>query len=211
MARRLDGRVIAALAGAAIVAAAAIVWSCGSFGSAEQPLAAVVYQTDFGLEDGAVCAMKGVARQIEPHRHFLNGGITRDGVVQQPDQPGHLRGKIRLLPRVREIAGRLGELNHVFEEIPRLLHMPPEFLRPVLADERIRILPLRQYVKFNVDSTMRVDLKTRTEVVGAQIADGRMSVDEARALEDRGPVPGGDRYNVPAPKADPTTREGDPL
>lgn len=73
-----------------------------------------------------------------------------------------------------------------------------------------RVLPMKQYIKLSVDSTMRVDLKTRTEVVGAQIADGRMSVDEARELEDRTPVPGGDRYNVPVPKADPATREGDP-
>jgi hypothetical protein len=42
-----------------------------------------------------------------------------------------------------------------------------------------------------------VDLKTRTDVVGAQILDGRLSVNEARALEDNSPVPGGDFHNIP--------------
>lgn len=73
-----------------------------------------------------------------------------------------------------------------------------------------RNLPERQYVKLNVDATIRTDIKTRTEVTGAQIKDGRMSVNEARALDDREPVAGGDFHNVPAPKAEPTNREGDP-
>jgi len=83
-----------------------------------------------------------------------------------------------------------------------------------------RLLPLKQVIKLNVDATMRSDLKTRTEVVGAQIADGRMSVNEAREIEDRQPVKGGDFYNVPAPgvfpnvpapQVDPTKQEGVPL
>jgi HK97 family phage portal protein len=62
-----------------------------------------------------------------------------------------------------------------------------------------RLLPARQYVKLNVDAKIRADLKTRTEVVGAQIADGRMSVNEAREIEDREPVDGGDFHNIPTP------------
>ena len=69
-----------------------------------------------------------------------------------------------------------------------------------------RVLPERQFVKLNIDATVRADIKTRTDVVGAQIADGRLSVNEARALEDRPPVAGGDFHNVPAPKAEPTVR-----
>lgn len=88
-------------------------------------------------------------------------------------------------------------------------------LRPyIVRIERglARYLPLKQFIGFNVDATMRVDLKTRTEVVGAQLLDGRMSVNEARVLENRDKVVGGDFHNVPAPKAEPTTRsEGDPL
>lgn len=71
-----------------------------------------------------------------------------------------------------------------------------------------RLLPERQYVRLNVDATIRTDVKTRTEVVGAKLADGRMSVDEARELEDEPPLPNGQgkRYNVPAPPAEPTMR-----
>lgn len=74
-----------------------------------------------------------------------------------------------------------------------------------------RVLPSRQFIKLNTDATVRADLKTRTQIVGDQIKDGRMSVNEGRALEDRAPVPGGDFHNVPAPTAEPNTRsEGDP-
>lgn len=59
-----------------------------------------------------------------------------------------------------------------------------------------RVLPNRQYVKFNLDAKVRVDVSTRIDIIGAQIADGRLSVNEARALEDRPPVPGGDVYNI---------------
>lgn len=74
-----------------------------------------------------------------------------------------------------------------------------------------RIMPERQFVRLNADATIRTDIKTRTEVIGAKLADGRMNVDEARALEDEAPLPNGQGqfYNVPAPKAEPTTRNGD--
>lgn len=71
------------------------------------------------------------------------------------------------------------------------------------------MLPAGTVMKLNMNATVRADIKTRTEVIGAQIKDGRLSVDEARALEDRGKVPGGDRYNVPVPSTEPTTRTGD--
>ena len=82
-------------------------------------------------------------------------------------------------------------------------------LRPYLVrieDAIDRVLPEKQSVKFNVDATIRTDIKTRVDVLGSQIADGRLSVNEARDLEDRPAVPGGDYHNVPAPKADPTIR-----
>lgn len=92
-------------------------------------------------------------------------------------------------------------------QINRAANMRPYLTR--LERGIARILPLRQFVKLNVDATMRVDLKTRVEVEGQQIKDGRMSVNEARSIEDREPVHGGDFHNVPVPKTDPTTREGD--
>lgn len=62
-----------------------------------------------------------------------------------------------------------------------------------------RILPGGARIKFNVDSTVRTDISTRIDIIGAQIADGRLSVNEARELEDRPPVPGGDYHNIPTP------------
>lgn len=58
-------------------------------------------------------------------------------------------------------------------------------------------LPDGIYMKFNLDARVRADIKTRTEVIGAKVADGRLSVNEARALEDLEGVPGGDFHNVP--------------
>lgn len=70
-----------------------------------------------------------------------------------------------------------------------------------------RWLPDGIVMKLNMNARIRADIKTQTDVVGAKLKDGRLSVDEARALDDRGPVPGGDFYNVPTPiQAEPTQR-----
>jgi HK97 family phage portal protein len=92
-------------------------------------------------------------------------------------------------------------------QINRAANMRPYIER--LERGLSRLMPEKQFMRLNVDATMRVDLKTRTEVVGAKLADGRLSLNEARALEDDGPVPGGDFHNVPTPKSgEPNTREG---
>jgi HK97 family phage portal protein len=117
----------------------------------------------------------------------------------------------------REIGGSASEsLTYSTDEsrsLNRANNMRPYIVR--LEQAFNRQIPERQFVKLNVDATIRTDIKTRVEILGAQIQDGRLSVDEARALEDRGPVPGGDFHNVPrpAPKepAAPTiTRNGEP-
>jgi HK97 family phage portal protein len=107
-----------------------------------------------------------------------------------------------------EAANSLTYSTEELRQINRAANMYPYLTR--IERGLSRYLPLKQFIKLNVDSRMRVDTKTRTEVVGAQIADGRMSVNEARALEDRPQVPGGHYHNVPAPNADPTNR-GEPL
>lgn len=110
----------------------------------------------------------------------------------------------------REIGGSAAESltysNDESRSLNRANNMRPYIVR--LEDAVNRILPNRQFVKLNVDATIRTDIKTRTEVIGAQLADGRLNVNEARALEDRAPIgAAGDRYNVPAPgEAQPTGR-----
>jgi HK97 family phage portal protein len=113
----------------------------------------------------------------------------------------------------REIGGEATEsLTYSTDEsrsLNRANNMRPYIVR--LENAFNRLLPERQYIKLNVDATIRTDIKTRTEVVGAQLADGRLNLNEARALDDRPPVPGGDFHNAPAPKADPASRgEGAP-
>lgn len=111
----------------------------------------------------------------------------------------------------REIGGSATEsLTYATDEsrsLNRANNMRPYLVR--FERMMARILPDRQFVRLNVDATIRTDIKTRIEIEGAQIKDGRMSVNEARALEDRTPVSGGDFHNVPAPLAGPVNREGD--
>jgi HK97 family phage portal protein len=108
----------------------------------------------------------------------------------------------------REIGGdAAGSLTYSTDEsrpLNRANDMRPYIVR--LENAFNRLLPERQFVKLNVDATFRTDLKTRTDVIGAQLADGRLSLNEARALEDRPPVTNGDFHNGPAPTAAPITR-----
>ena len=108
----------------------------------------------------------------------------------------------------REIGGEaVGSLTYSTDEsrsLNRANDMRPYMVR--LENAFNRLLPERQFVKLNVDATFRTDLKTRTDVIGAQLKDGRLSLNEARALEDRPPVANGDFHNAPAPSADPNTR-----
>jgi phage portal protein BeeE len=103
-----------------------------------------------------------------------------------------------------QAANSLTYSTEELRQINRAANMRPYLTR--LERGLSRLLPLKQYLKLNVDATMRADLKTRTEVLGMQVADGRKSVNEARLIEDDPPVAGGDFHNVPAPKADPIER-----
>ncbi len=110
----------------------------------------------------------------------------------------------------REVGGEsnngLDYTNNESRALDRASNCLPYLVRIERAMDRL--LADQTHMKFNLDASARADLKTRTEVVGEQIKDGRLSVNEARALEDRPPVPGGDFHNVPTPKADKSTREG---
>lgn len=71
-----------------------------------------------------------------------------------------------------------------------------------------RWLPGGQFMRLDVAETIRPDIKTQTEIIGAQLKDGRLSLNEALALDDRPPVPGGDFRNIPRPSSEPVNREG---
>lgn len=105
------------------------------------------------------------------------------------------------------VGGSITYANDESKALNRAHDMRPYLVRIERAVSRM--LPERQFMRFNIDATIRADIKTRAEVDGLKIADGRLSVDEARTHDRLGPVPGGDRYNVPAPKQDAQTREGE--
>jgi HK97 family phage portal protein len=69
------------------------------------------------------------------------------------------------------------------------------------------------YIRHNADGLLRGDLATRSESYAKQIGAGVLTPNEGRALEDRPPLPGGDRLFMPsntlpieqAANPDPTT------
>lgn len=153
---------------------------------------------------------------------FVHGSDWEFGVVSIP--PNHVQfietmklsaNQIAAVYGIdpREVGGEsnngLDYTNNESRALDRASNNLPYLIRIERAVDRM--LANDVHIKFNVDAAARADLKTRTEVVGAQIQDGRMSVNEARALEDRPPVPGGDFFNVPAPKFDKSAREGNQL
>jgi len=107
-----------------------------------------------------------------------------------------------------EVGGEAANsLTYATEEhrlINRAANMTPYIER--LERAVSRVLPAQQFVKLNIDAKIRADIKTRTDTIGAKLADGRLSLNEARALDDEPPVPGGDRHNMPVPATQPITR-----
>lgn len=72
-----------------------------------------------------------------------------------------------------------------------------------------RWLPSNTIIKLNMNARIRADIKTQTDVVGQKLADGRLNLNEARALDELPPLAsGGDFHNVPVPTTVPTQREG---
>lgn len=110
----------------------------------------------------------------------------------------------------REIGGHATEsLTYATDEsktLNRASNLRPYIVR--IEQAISRVLPERQFIKLNIDSTIRTDIKTRVDVIGAQLADGRLNVNEARALEDLGPVPGGDVYKTQPAVATPNVSSG---
>ena len=105
----------------------------------------------------------------------------------------------------REIGGTVdSSLTYTTDEsraLNRAQNATPYVVR--LENAINRMLPQATVLKLNMNARIRADIKTQTDVIGAKIADGRLSLNEARALDDLEPVDGGDFHNVPAPSAAP--------
>lgn len=112
-----------------------------------------------------------------------------------------------------EIGGEAGNsLTYMNEEHRQIRRMAD--LRPWLERFEAKFaswLPERQYVKFNIDAPVRIDLKTRHEVYRLDREIGLRNIDECRALDDLPPLPDGQgkdytplRQSTPAPSESPT-------
>lgn len=99
----------------------------------------------------------------------------------------------------REVGGSASDsLSYTNDEsraLNRAHNMRPYLVR--IENAVNRWLGGKTYMKFNIDATIRADIKTRTDTIGAKIQDGRLSVNEARALDDLSPVLGGDAHKLP--------------
>lgn len=71
------------------------------------------------------------------------------------------------------------------------------------------LIPRGSYVKANVDALLRADLMTRFNAYNIAIRNGTMNQDEARALEDRKPLPGGQGSVFLDPSTTPPASTGD--
>lgn len=92
------------------------------------------------------------------------------------------------------IGGETGSSLHYTTTEQNQIHFITHTLRPWLVRLETAfssLLPKPQYVKFNVDALIRVDLKARYEVHRISREIGLNNIDELRALEDQDPLPGG--------------------
>ncbi len=112
---------------------------------------------------------------------------------------------------IRQIATAFGIKMHQLNDLSRATHTNvAEQQRQFYVDTLLPILTMYEqemtyklfldseldagyYVKFNVDSMLRSDIKTRYEAYGIGIEKGFITPNEARALEERPPLPGGDQ------------------
>jgi HK97 family phage portal protein len=112
---------------------------------------------------------------------------------------------------IRQIATAFGIKMHQLNDLSRATHHNVgEQQRQFYIDTLLPILTMYEqemtyklfldseleagyYVKFNVDSILRADIKTRYEAYGIGVEKGFITPNEARALEEKPPLPGGDQ------------------
>lgn len=86
-----------------------------------------------------------------------------------------------------------GSLTYTTDEMSQI-KLAQSTLRPWLVRLETKfshLMPVRTFVKFNVDAMIRTDLKTRYEAHQLALNSGWRNVDEIRQLEDLPPLPNG--------------------
>lgn len=115
---------------------------------------------------------------------------------------------------IKQIASAFGIKNHQLNDLDRATHTNIyEQQREFYIDTLLPILTMYEqemtyklfvdseieqgyYVKFNVDAVLRADLKTRYEAYQKAIQSGFLTPNEVREMEEREPMPGGDRLLI---------------
>jgi len=77
--------------------------------------------------------------------------------------------------------------------LPLAERIEPQYNRIIDVPDSLRDTDATAQFKFNLDHFARADIKTRAEAEEVWVRSGQMTPDEARALEDRAPLPGGDK------------------
>ncbi|MFB7866991.1 phage portal protein [Streptomyces sp. NPDC056069] len=73
-----------------------------------------------------------------------------------------------------------------------------------------RLMPGREYVRFNVDAMIRTSVLDRYSAHGMALAQGWRNPDEVRALENLSPLPPGQGGDIYGPRTAPALPAGDP-
>ena len=99
-----------------------------------------------------------------------------------------------------DIGGESGDSMTYSNIEHRAIAFATRTLRPYLYKfERAisRLLPERQYIRFNIDAIIRPDLMTRYKAHEMALRNGWLNRDEVREIEHREPIKGGKEHNWP--------------
>lgn len=80
-----------------------------------------------------------------------------------------------------------------FAAVPLTVRIETPYQRIIQVPDSITAADATAQFKINLNGLARGDIKTRAEAEEIQVRSGLLTPDEARALEDRAPLPGGDR------------------
>jgi HK97 family phage portal protein len=117
--------------------------------------------------------VRDIARAYRIPLHMINGSGGDSQTYQNVESAGINFVRYTLLPWLRRVEDALSEM-----------------------------LPLGQKVRFNTDEFQRADLLTRVRAQQIQISSGTLTPNEARAIENKEPFEGGDKFVIALPVSD---------
>ena len=117
--------------------------------------------------------VRDIARAYRIPLHMINGSGGDSQTYQNVESAGINFVRYTLLPWLRRVEDALSEM-----------------------------LPLGQKVRFNTDEFQRADLLTRVRAQQIQISSGTLTPNEARAIENKEPFEGGDKFIMALPVSD---------